>query len=602
MKHHFKILLGFMWLFAAHLRAQTLPPNMVADTAHAPFLHGVASFDPTVDHVLLWTKVDPGASSAPITLNWEVFSDASLNNLVSSGTAIADQPTDWTARVDALLPLPGRFYWYRWSDGQGRTSVVGRTKTAPTGAVAQVRLAVMSCSSIFSGYFNAYRRVGERDDIDLVVHLGDYIYDFVDQDEQVRVPVPAPIDPQTLGEWRERHAYYLLDPDLRLARQMHPWAVTWDNHDTDGDTPQFEADSKQAFLEYVPMRLQNPARPDLIYRRLAYGDLLDILVLDATTLRDRDTLPNGEYSMIGDSQWSWLAQEIDGSSARWRALAQERMMGRFSTAGLGSLINFGDGPVADSGAWDGYNGERVRLLSHLDQNGIDNNVVLSGDIHTSFACDLPIDYNNYNSSTGAGSAAVEFLPTSITRGNFDEAGITGFLAQLVAGAISAANPHHVYSELTSHGYGILDIRPDTVTAEFWYSPILQVAATESFATGYRCIAGENHWQRSAISNPTTVIVGLAEEASTFPVAIQVFPNPAGAACTVTLTAQQPQTVRVELLDLVSGRVLETRDLQVLARAATTTVWNLDGLPSGNYGLRMQTKDHQQTIRLQHIGR
>ena len=119
----------------------------------------------------------------------------------------------------------------------------------------------MSCSSIFSGYFNAYRRIAERNDIDLVVHLGDYIYDFVDADEQVRVPVPAPVDPQTLAEWRERHSYYLLDPDLRAARQMQPWAVIWDNHDTDGDSPQHTADAMQAFLEYVPMRLTNPARP-----------------------------------------------------------------------------------------------------------------------------------------------------------------------------------------------------------------------------------------------------------------------------------------------------------------------------------------------------
>jgi alkaline phosphatase D len=592
-------LLSLCCALVIRLSAQTLPPNMVADTAHAPFLHGVASFDPTADHVLLWTKVDPGPSSAPIILQWEVFADPGLSVPVANGTAVADQPTDWTARIDVALPQAGTYYWYRWRDAQGNASVVGRTKTAATGNVGQVRFAVMSCSSIFSGYFNAYARIAERDDIDLVVHLGDYIYDFVDADEQVRVPVPAPVDPQTLAEWRERHAYYLLDPDLRAARQLHPWAVIWDNHETDGDSPQHEAEAKQAMEEYVLMRLQNPARPDLIYRRLAYGDLVDLLLGDATTLRDRDTLPGGEYSMLGDSQWTWLSQEISGSSARWRVLGQQRMMGRFSTAGLGSLINFGDGPVADSGAWDGYNGERVRLLNHLEQNGIDNNVILSGDIHTSFACDLPIDYGSYNAATGAGSVAVEFLPTSITRGNFDEAGITGFLAQLVAAAISAANPHHVYAELTSHGYGILDIRPDTVTAEFWYSPILQPTTTESFATGYRCLAGENHWQRAAIGNPTTV-VGNVTESVHFPVAAAIFPNPAGAACTLRLVGRHMQVVDVALIDAATGQIVEARSVKVQANAVTDLHWPLAHLQAGNYLIRLNTKDQAISLRMQHI--
>ncbi len=467
------------------------------------------------------------------------------------------------------------------------------------GGVSQVRLAVMSCSSIFSGYFNAYRRIGERDDIDLVVHLGDYIYDFVDADEQVRVPTPAPIDPQALSEWRERHAYYLLDPDLRLARQMHPWAVIWDNHETDGDSPQHEADAKQAFLEYVPIRLQNPARPELIYRRLAYGDLLDILLFDVTTLRNRDTLPGGEFSMMGDSQWTWLSQEIDNSTARWRVLGQERMFARFSTAGLGSLINFGDGPVADSGAWDGFNAERLRLLNHLDQNGIDNNVILSGDIHTSFANDVPIDYGSYDAGSGTGSVAVEFLPASITRGNFDEAGITGFLAQLVAGAISAANSHMIYSELTSHGYGILDVRQDTVTAEFWYSPILQVSANESFAAGYQCVAGNNHWERSAIANPT-VAISDAQALAAFPFKIALYPNPAVESCTIQLVGQQHAEVKLVLVDLVTGAELETQTLQMSPNQPMEAHWDLEKYAAGNYGMQVRTVDASVTLHLLHV--
>ena len=195
MKICHQLFLLLLLLLHCELNAQTMPPNIYADSAHAPFLHGVASFDPTATKVILWTKVDPGINSGPMTLTWEVFEDAALTQQLGTGTAIAASNTDWTAKADVDFPSAGQFYWYRWSDGQGHFSPVGRTKTAQ-GAVGQVRLAVMSCSSVYSGYFNAYQRVANRNDLDLVVHLGDYIYDFVDADEQVRVPSPAPVDPR----------------------------------------------------------------------------------------------------------------------------------------------------------------------------------------------------------------------------------------------------------------------------------------------------------------------------------------------------------------------------------------------------------------------
>ncbi|MBK9449490.1 MAG: alkaline phosphatase D family protein [Bacteroidetes bacterium] len=600
MRIHQLFLLLSLTVSGLSLKSQTLPPNIYADSAHAPFLHGVASFDPTATKVILWTKVDPEINSGPITLTWETFADANLTQQLATGTATASVTSNWTAQADVDFPDPERFYWYRWKDSQSRFSVVGRTKTASQGADAQARLAIMSCSSVYSGYFNAYQRIATRNDIDLVVHLGDYIYDFVDADEQVRVPSPAPVDPQTLAEWRDRHSYYLLDPDLRAARQNHPWAVIWDNHDVDGDSPQHVADAIQAFQEYVPMRLTDAILPHLIYRRLAYGDLLDILLVDATTLRDIDTLPNGEFSMLGNAQWNWLSQELSSSTALWRVIGQERMMAEFSTAGLGSLINYGDGPVADSGAWDGYNGERVRLLNHLDQNGIDNNVILSGDIHTSFLCDLPIDYGSYDDQTGAGSVAVEFLPTSITRGNFDEQGVTGFLAQLVQGAIALANAHHVYSELTSHGYGILDIRPDVVTAEYWYSPILQASNSESFATGYECRTGENHWRRAALSNPTTVLVA-SEDATLQNVTTSLFPNPAGESATLRLNAARTETVNILVMDPASGKqVLPSKRLKLKANQPAEMRIDLTDLPSGHYQILLENGTVRQAIPLVHF--
>ncbi|MFN8394093.1 MAG: alkaline phosphatase D family protein [Bacteroidia bacterium] len=592
----FHLLLPLLLIGCTAAAQTTYPPNIFADTAQAPFLWGVGSFDPTADHVILWTKVDPQGGSSPITLHWETFGDAALTQPIGNGTAMASSTTNWTAKYDVSYPAAGTYYWYRWHDGNGHYSAVGRTKTAPTGMVPQLRMAVMSCSSIFSGYFNAYRRIGERNDLDLVIHLGDYIYDFVDQDEQVRVPVPAPIDPQTLAEWRDRQDYYLLDPDLRLARQNHPWTVIWDNHDVDGDSPQHMADAIQAFQEYVPMRLQNSGQPDKIYRSLSYGELVDLHLTDVETQRDMDTLPNGDWSIMGNAQWDWLSQSISASNARWHLIGNEKMFTQFSTAGLGSLISFGDGPVADSSAWDGYNADRVRLLDYLDQNGIDNTIILSGDIHMSFICDAPSDYNNYDPGTGSGSKAMEFLPTSISRGNFDEAGITGFLAQLVQVAIETANPHHVHSELTSHGYGILDIRPDTATAEFWYSPILQISTSESFSTGYYAVTGENHWRRSAISSPTGLITALPAPDEVLPMRVEVFPNPVRDYATLRWTEPRGKSAKISILESSTGRVVATPGEigHTFSNHAERRL-DLRDLPSGHYQILLESSS--QSLRI-----
>jgi alkaline phosphatase D len=593
------LLIAFFLLFGLVKAQLTLPPNMYPDTAFAPYLYGVASFDPTQTNVLLWTKIDPGVANTAMALTCEVFSDSALNNLVASRTCAAQSFTDFTVSCDITGLQPGQYYWYRFRDPYNRLSQVGRTKTAAANDVSQVRLAVMSCSSIYSGYFNAYRRVGERNDIDLVVHLGDYVYDFVDADEQVRVPIPAPVDPVTLADWRALHSYYLLDPDLRLARQMHPWAVIWDNHDIDGDTPQAFSNAKRAFHEYVPMRLRDAQHPERIYRRLAYGNLLDILLFDVTSLRDVDRINGGEFSIMGDTQWVWLSEALSASTAKWRVLGQERMMAQFSTLGLGALINYGDGPVADSGSWDGYNEDRQRLLNHLFNKGIGNNVVLSGDIHCSFACDLPLDYGAYDAQTGAGSAAVEFLPTSISRGNFDEAGIPGFLIGLVQGAISLANSHHVYAELTSHGYGILDVQHDAVTAEYWYADILQQTSTESFATGFQCFDGQTHWDRNAISGPTTAIQKpLVSNA--LPIDVRIYPNPAADQLNLAVNSTQTMPLRYLLLEVATGKTaIAASSAQVQANHTREFHLDLKGLPSGPYLLVIEGNGKQATFQVQH---
>ncbi len=563
-----------------------LPANMFADSAHTPYLWGVASGDPAQDGVILWTKVEAtGATSG----SWELASDSSFSQIVQSGNYTTDGSKDWTVLVEATGLNAGQFYWYRFMDGNNNTSVIGRTKTTPETGQANVRFAVASCSSVYSGFFNAYARIGERNDIDAVIHLGDYIYDFVDADEEVRVPDPYPTVPANLGEWRDRHEYYLLDPDLRLARQQHPWIVIWDNHDIDKDSPAKFAATVQAFREYVPMRVPDPQDSARIYRSFRFGNMVDLMVLDYEQYYHQDIF-GSELSALGTAQRTWLLDQLSNSSATWKIVANQKMMGKFNTAGIPSQIPFGDGPVADSSAWDGQNLERTAILDHLVNNGIDNTVVLSGDIHMSFVDDLPSDYGSYNASTGAGSAAVEFLPSSITRGNFDEAGFGGFLATLAQAAISLSNSHHVYSELISHGYGILDIRPDRTVAEFWYSDKGAVVSNESFAGGYQVFTGDNHWDRSSIGSPSVYnpMITALEPVNNFVDDWSIFPQPANDQFTLRMKLSSPQVLQVQILEVAGGKEVLSQNLGPMeAGTWKSIIMGTENLASGIYLLKVQ---------------
>ena len=600
MKHLF--LAAFICL--AHLlpaQITSYPANIYADTAHAPFVYGVASGDPTDSQVIIWTRIDPAAGSS-VQVDWELAADSSFSNVLQSGTATVDGSTDHSLAIDVGNLAPGLHYWYRFKDPQGNSSVIGRTKTAPTGSVSNVRLAIASCSSIYSGFFNAYSRIGERNDIDAVIHLGDYVYDFVDQDEEERVPVPYPTRPEDLEDWRDLHEYHLLDPDLRLARQRHPWIVIWDNHDIASDSfPQF-LQAVQAFHEYVPMRLPDANAPTRIYRSFSFGDLFDLMALDYEQYYHQDMI-GSEQSALGTDQRTWLLNQLSASTATWRVVANQKMFGQFSLAGFPSIIPFGDGPVADSSAWDGHNAEREAILGHLDQNGIDNTILLSGDIHMSFTMDLPIDYGNYNSANGAGSVAVEFLPTSITRGNFDEEGFGGFLATLAQGAIELANPHHIFSELESHGYGLLDIRADRAVGEYWYVEKGNVTGGQNFEGGYQVDAGANHWNRNKLNSPTV----YSPPTSSTPISyawgqLSAFPNPANEVLHVSVSLQKAAQLQLDLREALSGRVV--REIyKGNASAGHELMFDSDtkDLPAGIYllGCTVDGVHHSKTLILQH---
>lgn len=457
------------------------------------FPWGVASGDPGPDAVLIWTRATPPAEGGDVELTWQLAVDAAFSDGVFEGQVTAAEDDDYTVLVDVTGLQERARYYYRFLTADGETSVVGRTRAAGSGD-EPVRLAAASCSSVFSGYFNAYARLAEEPDLDLVVHLGDYVYDTIDSEERVRVPDPEPAVPQTPEDWRARYRLYLSDADFRAARAMHPWTVIWDNHEADEKPSEAGQEGVRVFQEYVPMRLGDPARPRDAWRHLSYGSLLDIYMLDITVPRLDDEQRVG--SLFGDAQWAWLEQKLQESNARWRVLGQQKLVAELSAGGTGL--------VGEASPWNAYSSTREAFFELLRPVG--DNVVLSGDFHTTVGADLVLDPTDPTYDPGGDaerSVGVEVLGASVTRGNFDETICggpceTAFEENLVTelgNTLRGLNPHFATLELRSHGYAVLTISEDDVSATWRYTPILEPSRELTDGATLIVEHGANRWRR-----------------------------------------------------------------------------------------------------------
>ena len=347
----------------------------VAAAAPVHFTHGVASGDPLSDRVILWTRVLPGDGAlVTLTGRWEVAEDVQFKRLVMSGETATGPERDYTVKVDATGLQPATNYWYRFVFN-GVTSAVGRTRTLPVGAVEAFSLAVCSCSNYPQGYFNAYRDIAKAD-IDVVMHLGDYIYEYaqgVYANPYVVESLGRAVVPEheilVLEDYRQRYGLYRTDEDLQAAHAAHPWICVWDDHELANNTwhsgAQNHSDdegdffvrmqmARKAYHEWMPIR--TPAQTDQgpIYRSFQVGDLADIIMLD-TRLEGRDeqldykrdlldakrppevfeeTLRrNPERTLLGKDQFNWLANQLAASKDRgapWQFLGQQVLMGKIN--------------------------------------------------------------------------------------------------------------------------------------------------------------------------------------------------------------------------------------------------------------------------------
>ncbi len=518
---------------ATPLIAGALPAQAAAEGP--AFLHGVASGDPLPDGVLLWTRVTPtpeatpGSGTGPDTeVSWELSEDKAFARIVAQGTVTSRAASDHTVKADVRGLKPATDYYFRFSAG-GATSPVGRTRTTPAydSSAGNVRFGVVSCANYEAGYFSAYRHLAARQDLEAVLHLGDYIYEYASggypaTDDVLRAQKPAH-EILNLADYRLRHGHYKTDADLQTVHARHPVIAIWDDHEVANDawsggaenhSPESEgpyADrvraAKQAYFEWMPVR---PATEGTVYRRIRYGRLADLHLLDLRSFRDRQVgvgsgkVDDPNRTITGRAQLDWLKQGLTQSQAQWKLVGTSVMI---SPMAFGSLPAYLLEPLAEllglpSGGlavnvdqWDGYTDDRRELLAHLTDNGIKDTVFLTGDIHMAWANDVPVKAATYPLSK---FAATEFVVTSVTSDNIDDIlGVAPHTVSLVAAAaIKAANRHVKWVDMDSHGYGVLDVTAARTQMDYYVlSDKADANASATWARSYRTASGTQKVER-----------------------------------------------------------------------------------------------------------
>jgi alkaline phosphatase D len=450
--------------------------------ANDPFQLGVASGDPTSTGVVIWTRLAPdpltpngGMSPHKVKVAWEIATDDGMRNVVRHGTASAAPDLAHSVHVEADDLEPSRWYWYRFRAGDAE-SPIGRLRTMPTddSNPSELRLAFASCQNYQTGYFTAYEHMG-KDDLDLVVHLGDYIYENGAQKDPIRKHIAGVL--HTLDDYRARHSQYKTDPMLQAMHGRCPWLVTWDDHEVCNDYSNDQSEKEheddpakflirraaayQAYYENMPLRHSSlPYGPTMqMYRKQSFGRLAEFLVLDGRQYRTpqpnhdkpsdiNDAARSPKNTMLGKRQFRWLKDSLTESKATWNMLANQVIMAEISRKeGPGRQFSMDD--------WCGYVHERNELMNFIQDRKIANAVVITGDNHTNWVNDLRLD--DLRPETPV--VATEFVGTSITSGG------NGGEQQERGKAIMAENPGVQFFN-DERGYVRCTITPKTWRSEF----------------------------------------------------------------------------------------------------------------------------------------
>ena len=439
------------------------------------------------------------------TVTWEVATDDRFTEVVRSGIVHTSASRDHTVKIDATGLQPATTYYYRFGLGTVY-SPVGRTRTAPAhdSDPERLRFGVVSCANWQAGYFSPYRHLAERGDLDAVIHLGDYLYEYqpgkysyghANQDIRRHYP---PREIVSLADYRQRHAQYKTDPDLKALHAAVPFIVTWDDHEvcdgnwahgafehqslTEGSYEKRKRAAHQAYDEWMPVRISGTAVSgdgERMYRRLQFGRLADLSMLDLRSYRSKRVEPGDpaidspDRTIAGTAQLDWLTDNLSTTSAKWKLIgnpvmiAPVRMPPRPPVEQYALSQNVSLTPTKASAPntdeWDGYTADRRRVLEHLVDEQIGDVVFLTGDVHTAWANDIP-------AGSSGPSVATEFVVNSITSNNTDDfMGTKPRTASLALEAvIQAENPHVRFVNLDDHGYSVLNVDASGVQMD-WYA-------------------------------------------------------------------------------------------------------------------------------------
>ncbi|KAL2871649.1 alkaline phosphatase D family protein [Aspergillus lucknowensis] len=501
------------------------------DASELSFTHGVASGDPYAHSVILWTRVAPSqdasdsnttvsgdvplydhdnegyakASAHPICVEYRVFSDKKGGRVIDKGTAYTSSDIDYTVKVEASGLKPFTTYWYQFAvcDSDNK-SPLGRTKTAPSPKqkTEEVKLAVHSCSNYPSGYFNAYGNVARKDNVDYVVHLGDYIYEYESGvpgvDERAVVPQREIF---SLYDYRTRLGQYRTDLDLLASHQNFPWITVWDDHEIanngyrDGFSglrnteesfleygPQISVDQRKmnavrAYFEWMPIRQVDMDDGLRIWRNFQMGDLFDLIMID-TRNYDRsitDISDNEEYiklihddagrSIMGPRQENWFYRQLSESKergAKWRVIGNQLVFAHIQQKSEDGSLTF------STDAWTAYRGNQNRTLKHMYENEITNNINIAGDSHVNWVSDMIWEgTQEYDNVTGAGAVGVEFAGTAVSSSGFSTSSLSE--AEETAKTYDV-NPELKWVEGYYRGYFELHLRREEAEARYFGCP------------------------------------------------------------------------------------------------------------------------------------
>lgn len=448
-------------------------------TTNSPFQLGVASGDPAADGFVLWTRLalDPtaadglgGMGNQKSTVRWEIATEPDFQHIVARGETHTGPQQGHSVHVEVTGLPADSWYYYRFH-AHGATSHIGRTRTTPPAhTTGTARIAVASCAQWEHGWFTAYRDIAAQQP-DLVVHLGDYLYEYGPLMYPVlsgRVRAMVGGETHTLADYRRRHALYRTDPDLQQAHAAAPWVTVFDDHEVDndwagdhhemwGETPEFVArrgDAFQAYYENMPLRLsQKPHGAQMqLFRRITWGQLFTLHMLDTRQYRDVqvcgwvgpcDAVKDPHRTILGTQQENWLRRGYRDHPATWQVLGNQVMFAPYDQSGFPGLQTNND-------SWDGYHAARQRVLADWRAANVENPVVLTGDYHQAFAFDIP------DPQHPEVSAGVEVVTTSITSD-----GVGNSTTQH-----DDNNNDHLRFHQNQRGYALVDLNQNTLTVTY----------------------------------------------------------------------------------------------------------------------------------------